>query len=237
MICMEKCDGTLDELFEKNSINSKSGASVLMQIIMTLGIYQKLFKFTHNDLHTNNIMYVKTNTEFLYYKFNGIFYKVPTYGRIYKIIDFGRSIYKYQGRQYCSDSFAPSGDGAGQYNFEPYFNEKKSRLDPNYSFDLCRLGCSIFDFIIDDGEDMNDLDELQTVVNEWCTDDKSRNVLYKSNGDERYPGFKLYKMIARTVHQHTPYNQMNNPYFTQFQVEKLNEKIEYMDIDQLPTYW
>ena len=31
-----------------------------------------------------------------------------------------------------------------------------------------------------------------------------KNILYKKNGDERYPDFKLYKMIARTVHNHTP---------------------------------
>ena len=31
--------------------------------------------------------------------------------------------------------------------FEPYYNEKKSIVEPNFSFDLCRLGCSIYDFI------------------------------------------------------------------------------------------
>ena len=37
---------------------------------------------------------------------------------------------------------------------EPYFNENKPRLEPNYSFDLCRLGCSLFDYFIDDLEDV-----------------------------------------------------------------------------------
>ena len=43
-----------------------------------------------------------------------------------------------------------TGDAATQYNCEPYFNDKKPRLEPNFSFDLCRLGCSIFDYFIDD---------------------------------------------------------------------------------------
>ena len=30
---------------------------------------------------------------------------------------------------------------------EPYYNDKKSIVEPNFSFDLCRLGCSIYDFI------------------------------------------------------------------------------------------
>jgi hypothetical protein len=34
-------------------------------------------------------MYIETDKEFIYYTHNQIHYKVPTYGRIYKIIDFG----------------------------------------------------------------------------------------------------------------------------------------------------
>ena len=32
-------------------------------------------------------------------------------------------------------------------------NEDKPRIDPNMSFDLCRLGCSIYDFIIHDNDE------------------------------------------------------------------------------------
>ena len=91
MICMEKCDGTLDELFANDEIDEKIGASILFQVVMILLIYQKMFHFTHNDLHTNNIMYIHTEEEYLYYTFDNKHYKVPTYGKIYKIIDFGRN--------------------------------------------------------------------------------------------------------------------------------------------------
>ena len=53
-------------------------------------------------------------------------------------------------------------------------------------------------------------------LNEWTKDDKDRNVLYKKNGDERYPDFKLYKMIARTVHKHTPQAQLQGHFFDRF---------------------
>ena len=241
MICMEKCDGTLDELFVKGKINAQEGASVLFQIIATLMAYQKMFHFTHNDLHTNNIMYINTDIEFLYYKIQGLVYQVPTYGKIYKLIDFGRSIYRFQGHVFCSDSFAPNGDANGQYNFEPYFDESKPRLDPNYSFDLCRLGTSIYDFIIEDDHNVSEFDDLQQTIYRWCLDDNGKNVLYKRNGDERYPNFKLYKMIARTVHQHTPEEQLKYPIFSQFVRYEENEEegsdnSDILDIDGLPDY-
>jgi hypothetical protein len=74
MICLEKCDGTLDELFMKNQINDETGCAILMQIIMTLLLFQKSFRFTHNDLHTNNIMFINTVVPFLYYKFDNNIY-------------------------------------------------------------------------------------------------------------------------------------------------------------------
>ena len=232
MICLEKCTGTLDELFVDEEINEETGAGALFQIIMTMLAYQTAYKFTHNDLHTNNIMYVSTNEDFLYYKYNNICYKVPTYGRIFKIIDFGRSIYTYKGKTLCSDSFAPGGDAATQYNFEPYYNSKHPVIEPNYSFDLCRLGCSIHDFIIDD----KPRDELQKTIHRWCLDDKKASVLYKKNGDERYPDFKLYKMIAKTVHEHTPQKQLAFPFFSQFKTAQIPDDVSCMDIGNIPSY-
>lgn len=232
IICLEKCEDTLDAYMVDNDISVDEWSSILMQIIMILITYQKVFNFTHNDLHTNNIMYVSTSKKYLYYKFNNLTYKVPTYGKIYKIIDFGRAVYKFNKFLYCSDSFHKDGDASTQYNFEPYMNEKKPRLEPNYSFDLCRLACSMYDTIIQD-----DNNELTILIKEWCKDDKGRNVLYKTNGDERYPVFKLYKMIARTVHNHIPQEQLNRKQFSQYLVSKnkLSEtnKSEMMDIDSM----
>ena len=162
-------------------------------------------------------MYINTDLEFLEYTFDGRNYKVPTYGKIFKIIDFGRSIFTYKDKVWCSDSFAPGGDASTQYNCEPFFNKNKPRIDPNYSFDLCRLGCSIYDFIINN-ETEEEMDEFQKTVCRWCLDDKEKSVLYTKSGYERYPDFKLYKMIARTVHAHTPLAQLEFPFFKQFAV-------------------
>ena len=232
VICLEKCDNTLDCMFENSQINEENGACILFQIIMILLCYQKVFHFTHNDLHTNNIMYNNTEHSHLYYKYKNQYYKVPTHGRLFKLIDFGRSIYKFDGKTFCSDSFSPSGDASSQYNCEPYMNEDKPRIDPNMSFDICRLGCSIYDFIIHD-DDAKNYNELQKTVQRWCTDDNGKNVLYKKNGDDRYPNFKLYKMIARSVHSHTPEEQLKQDYFKQFACDKPSETCEIIDIDEM----
>ena len=161
---------------------------------------------------------------------------------MYKIIDFGRAIYTFNGKQLCSDSFHEKGDAATQYNFEPFYNPEKPRVEPNYSFDLCRLACSMFDFFIDDIEEFKTItlfdDPIAHLLNEWCQDDKGRNVLYKSNNEERYPDFKLYKMIARKVHNHTPEKQLERPMFDSFRVakKKVSKKAKIMDIDAIPVY-
>ena len=240
IICLEKMDNTLDSLLEEeedNTLSNKEWSSCLFQIIMILITYQKVFDFTHNDLHTNNIMYQKTDRKFLNYKYNNTYYRVPTYGRIYKIIDFGRAIYSFNGKTICSDSYHPKGDAATQYNFEPYFNEKKPRLKPNKSFDLCRLACSLYDFFVDDVENENKIkNPVAKLIIKWTKDDKGRNILYKNNGEERYPDFKLYKMIVRTVHNHIPENELSNPLFSAYKSSKKKiKKGKIVNIDKFES--
>jgi len=231
LIFLEKCDGTLDQLFMDQEIDEDRGSACLMQIIMSLIALQKAFHFTHNDLHTNNIMYINTNIQFLYYKYNNCFYRVPTYGKIFKIIDFGRAIYRFKNKTYCSDSFGPKGDAHSQYNTEPYFNEKRPRIEPNLSFDLCRLGTSIYDFIIQDENEPRD--EFQDTIYRWCMDDNGKNIMYRRDGEERYPGFKLYKMIARNVHSHTPQEQLKYPIFAKFLMKPLDAaKLDESEVRQ-----
>ena len=239
VICMENCEDTFDNLILTNELKAEEWYSAFMQIIMILITYQKAFSFTHNDLHTNNVMYVNTNKKFLYYCYKKKYYKVPTFGRLFKIIDFGRSIYKFGSKVFCSDSFQNGGDAATQYNTEPYFNEKKPRLEPNFSFDICRLACSIFDFMVDDMEEVKDLtkcDPVKRLVVEWCLDDKGLNMLYKNNGADRYPDFKLYKMIARCVHNHTPQAQLERPEFNAFSKFKGDIPDDVINIDNIPSY-
>ena len=210
-----------------------------MQILFILITYQKVFKFTHNDLHTNNIVYNNTDKKFIYYKFDGIYYKVPTFGKIYKIIDFGRSIYTFKNNLHISESFSPDGDAATQYNCAPYLNPNKPILNPNYSFDLCRLSCSLFDYFVDDLSDLKKIkSKIKKLIISWCYDDNNKNILYKSNGQERYPEFKLYKMIARIVNNHIPKDIIKNELFNEYKISK--KKINsgtIINIDEIPEMY
>jgi hypothetical protein len=181
-------------------------------------------------------MYSNTKLEYLYYKIKGKVYKVPTYGKIYKIIDFGRSIYTYKNTRICSDSFSSNGTAYGQYNCEPFFNKNKPRIEPNKSFDLCRLACSLIDYLTDNNEDIEKYQLIPTyrMVIEWLNDDNNVSVLYKSNGEERYEGFKLYKMIARTVHHHIPEGQYENECFNEY-IYCDTEAQNIIDIDHIKT--
>jgi hypothetical protein len=236
MIVLECCEDTLDSYILSKKISDAEWESIVLQILFTLITYQKVFHFTHNDLHTNNIVYVFTDKKYLYYKYNNIHYKVQTFGKIYKIIDFGRAIYKFKNKFICSDSYSEDGDASTQYNCEPYFNENKPRIDPNYSFDLCRLGCSLFDYFIEDLDNIKKVkSSIKKIIIEWVFDDKNKNILYKNDGSERYPDFKLYKMIARIVHKHTPQNVLKNPLFEKYQIakKKINNTSALFNIDSL----
>jgi hypothetical protein len=230
LIFQEKCDGTFDELLVHHALSPDETIAALFQILIMLATYQKTFSFTHNDLHTNNIMFVKTDQKFIHYLFEGEYYRVPTHGRIFKLIDFGRAIYQFNGRRFCSDSFAENGDANSQYNCEPYFNTKKARIEPNPSFDISRLGCSLYDFTMD-----SDSAALKNLIDEWCEDDYGKNILYKSSGEERYPGFKLYKMIARIVNNLVPKDIMRKPVFAKYRQTKA-PKEPIINIDAMPCY-
>ena len=239
LIFQEKCADTFDSLL-LNHIPDDELSSALMQIVMMLITYQKAFDFTHNDLHTNNIMFIETTEPYLYYYFENTYYKVPTFGRIFKLIDFGRAIYRFNDKLFFSDSFSPNNDAHSQYNCEPYMNENKPRLDPNHSFDLARLGCSIYDFIFDgqiEDKSEKDISDVYKIIRDWCLDDNGKSVVYKRTGQERYPGFKLYKMIARTVHNHIPKEQLKRPIFAAYSVVFNEEfKNKTMNIDTIPKY-
>jgi hypothetical protein len=215
----EKCIGTLEDLCNENPQLDIWG-SYLFQIIFTLAISQYYFDFTHNDLHCNNIMYQRTNEEYLYYKIANTYFRVPTNGIILKIIDFGRAIYKVKDRLFISDDFRHENDAGGQYNFPPYYNPKYKKVTPNKSFDLCRLATSIFEILYPSPKDYKPGCALYDLLDKWLKDKYNKSVLFNSKGEERYENFDLYKVISRRVTNAIPKKQFSSPLFRQFIIPK-----------------
>ena len=203
---MEKCEGTLYKLMIENTQTEKHLAWV-SQVMFALAFAQRNFGITHNDLHSNNVMYVSTSQEFLYYNCNGSYYKVPTFGYLIKIIDFERGITSIrlpgmkESKTFMSDHFSVNEEAGGQYNSEPFYNNKFNSVKPNPSFDLIRIATSMFWDLFPEGPNHEDY-KMNTLFNfftRWLKQDDGSSVMFgkKDPRHDRYHGFHLYKAIAR----------------------------------------
>jgi hypothetical protein len=203
---IEKCVGTLFELITENPETEKHLAWI-SQVMFALAFAQRNISFTHNDLHSNNVMYVPTTSEYYYYNCSGVLYRVPTYGYLIKIIDFERSIgmVKLNGMKepklFMSDHFSVDEEAGGQYNFETWYVPNHAVIKPNPSFDLVRLATSLFWDLFPEGP--NNLEyasnSLFQLFIKWLTLEDGKSVMFK-DGDpthDRYHGFHLYKAIVR----------------------------------------
>lgn len=201
---MEKCDGTFYDLVSNDSDPTHHAAWVA-QMVFALAFAQRTYGFVHNDLHGNNVMYVRTSEEFVYYKHNGVVYRVPTFGVLLKIIDFDRATFSLrlvgmkEPRQFVSSQFQPDDEAAGQYNLEPFFTKDVPHIPPNPSFDLCRFATSMFWDMFPEGPDVESKHPLFEVFKQWMTQSDGSSVMFRAKRDnhDRYHGFHLYKAIAR----------------------------------------
>ena len=208
--CIEMLNDTLDNYLEENGeISETEWKSILFQICFGLSVAQKKFNFVHNDLHSSNIMFKNTNLEFLYFNFKGKCFKIPTFGKIVKIIDFGRATFNVGNNIFFSDVFKKNGDAEGQYSF-PYNNTLNNcKIKPNKSFDLSRLATTII-------EHFQENSPIFKLLKLWASD-KYGNFLMKYEDD-----FNLYKIIAKNVKSAIPKNQINKMIFKEFIIEKEN---------------
>lgn len=215
---MEKLSGTFYELCQEHPETEKQFAWI-SQLIFALAFAQRSFAFTHNDLHANNVMYIPTTKEFLYYSHSGLLYKVPTYGYLIKIIDFDRGIGTIklpgmkEGKLFMSDQFAQDEEAGGQYNTTPFYNSKYQIVKPNPSFDLVRFATSLFWDLFPNGPKFDEYrdNRIFNLFMKWMTlEDGSSVLFHKQNPKvDRYPGFHLYKAIARYSKEAIPRKEIS----------------------------
>lgn len=253
MLLFTECnENTMDSLLDEDIHDVKPGSEEwelmwsawIFQIIAATNVMQKVLGMTHNDLHTNNILWSKTDKEFLYYKSkNGTVWKVPTYGKIFHLIDFGRAIFTVNNTLFISDDFKKGNDADGQYKFHPLTHKVKDsegEVPPNASFDLSRLAVSLFEAlfpekpedhpsgrILSEEEGLVVRESVSPLYNclwSWMVDDEDRNILMESDGTERFPDFDLYNHIAAHIHNAVPEEQVHKEAFARFITkEDINE--------------
>jgi hypothetical protein len=243
---MERCTGgTMDALLdiEEDSVDPEFSktkdirwSAWVFQVIAALSVAQYYYGFVHNDLHTNNVMWSPTSDAYIYYRLTGLntgekFYRVPTFGKLMKVIDFGRASFWLKDRKslIITDSYAEGNDASGQYNCPPYYDPSEPTVNPNPSFDLCRLAVSMFDALYPEQPQMEEppikMSEedgritfetespLYNLLWRWLTDCDGKNILRNPNDSERFPDFDLYKHIARCANKSIPSEEAQKVYF------------------------
>jgi hypothetical protein len=244
LIAQEAQEGVMDALLDEDELDNQERGTTgwetrwiawLFQVIATLSFLQSTINFTHNDLHANNIVWRKTDKKYLYYKAKDkTIWRIPTFGKIFSIIDFGRSIFRLGKHQWISDDHWPDQDAGDQYNFGPFYDPSKPKVLPNPSFDLCRLAISLINGLFDEpprkkkGKNVQILSEegswkvyetcspLYNLLWSWTVDDAGRTVYEDKDGDEKYEGFELYIRIAHDVHNSVPKEQLYHPVFKSY---------------------
>ena len=146
----EKLDDNLDDIYEdileqlfietkfeklreiRRNIFDKKMKAWILQMLFALKSANETIDFVHNDLHIHNVMGLKTNRKYIKFQVDEQIYKVPTYGYVVKIIDFGRSTFRLDGKLIMSDVFDKDSEAGGQYSGD---------LNPSAAFDLSRFAC------------------------------------------------------------------------------------------------
>ena len=205
ILAMERLEITLTKLI-KEGISIEEWKGILFEICFGMAIAQKTYSFVHNDLHSDNIMFKTIKEDYKYYQYQNTYFKVPTFGRETKVIDFARAILKVNGKTYFSDVFKKEGDAGGQYNYLQNQSNKKY----NFSFDLARLGTTIAEFLNDSSEK----EELFNLITEWTTNKDGDSFL------EMEDDFSLYVSICETANKAVPRNQLTKDIFKLFVIDK-----------------
>jgi hypothetical protein len=240
LIFQEEHEGVMDDLLEGEEKDDDDWetrwTAWTFQIIAALSAAQAVLGFTHNDLHTNNIVWEETDQSWIFYKDRaGDIWRIPTFGKIFRIIDFGRAIFRVGDKWFISDDYEEGGDAEGQYNFGPIEKKEKATVYPNPSFDLCRYAVSVIETLFPErpeakvdglllskeGEwEVRETDHpLFNLLWSWLIDDEGNNVLHDEDYTERFPDFDLYSHISCHVFSAKPQEQITKDIFKKFKVK------------------
>jgi hypothetical protein len=213
---IEKLEYTLEDYLEKEMYHLKNDEwyAIFFQLAYGLAVANKLLNFVHNDLHECNVMFQETKEEYIYYTINENIYRIPTFGKIVKIIDFARSTIKFGDKWILSNHYNEGNEAYGIYdipNKDGKYNEDDNK--PNISFDLVRFFTTISKYVEDNNEEIYDF------IYKWSyDDDKELNMIDEPNE------FELYIDISHNCHNCEPIEFLKDNIFNKF-ILKDNEEL------------
>jgi len=203
---MEYCGK--DSIDDSVEFTEKQWESILFQVMFTLHVAWIYYKLTHNDLHLGNILFQKTNLDYLYYLIDGRYYRIPTYGHIVKIIDWNRATFKLNDTLFSNECFDRDGPCYKQFVFPEKFYRSNKTLLPTECSDLALLAASIID-----EDNMPKNSKIYELVRSWCTNEDNICV------PNKYKGFSMYEKCSQCTRSN-PQKMFNQSLFSKYQVRK-----------------
>jgi hypothetical protein len=254
LLWLARQENTMDMLLDVKTVapvisaeHEAKWTAWLFQVVAACAQLQGLLTLTHNDLHTNNVLWSSTSLEYLVYKDSvGRAYKVPTYGYVFTIIDYGRAIFINNGHTVISSDYNDNHDACGMYNFGPIQDDDFPIVRPNKSFDLVRLACSLLRGLYPHNPDAKEKGAVITKVGvwevretesplfnllwTWLRTKSGESVLETESGDEKYPGFDLYITVAAECKDAVPADQIRKPMFQKFVTKDVVSGVIYIPL-------
>ena len=170
-------DNTLGEII--NTLNKQQIYSFIIQFSYIIYLLE-INKYIHGDIHQLNIGVIKTSKKYI----NIFNYKVPTYGYIYKLIDFGRALHK-------KDVITKSEKKT--YN-DLYGNEV------DFILTILSSNLHLINYIKKNKIKVNEFDVRKAFPN--SNEDKILNTFCNNNDDKcRIYKFNLYKILYPEAYQ------------------------------------
>ena len=227
LIYTEKLDGDLlnyihDKEDNEEDISNEEWMSYIFQIIAALSIVQKYFNACHNDLHTSNIMFSYTEQKYIYYEYKKKVYKVPTYGKILKIIDWGRSSYDFNNYKGNNNVYNSDGPTFGQNIYNRINLQNKKTIPYNLAADV-----SLF---------ISNLIENESFPKKGALYAYAKSILKDTHGDLFYHDefdFNFYIDCSKYSYKGLPYKQIEHNIFKIFKIskKKVNKDKKELSID------
>ncbi len=208
LLATEKADLDIDHLYDNNKLDYNFIKSIIFQIFSAVVTMYNIFGIKHNDLHLSNVMLIITDKTHLYYKYEDKYFKVPTYGYIVKLIDWGRATYDFNGKKGINEIFSYYGDCFGQYR-EPRINNRHKRpllISDNKWTDIIMVSHSLLNLL---------KDYRKSDIGEFLYEQISnKNECLNVNQFD----FDLYLQISKSNINISPRKIFNNSLFKKYQV-------------------
>ena len=171
-----------------------------------------IFGIKHNDLHFGNVMLKNTKEEYLYYNVNNSYYKIPTYGYIICILDWGRGTYDFNGFLGKNSVYSANRDCFQQYIFNKINcrGMESLEIDKNQWTDIVMISHSI----LSEFEEVLEGTELKKLL--------VKNITTSNNNELDIEEFnwELYLKITNYKFNINPDKLLTNHIFSKYRIKK-----------------